>query len=115
MTPSILLESVERRELLEIYRKHTDPEIRFRAHILLLLADGRTWEDIGTLLYCSSRTIDRWVVRVCLELVSLHELVAKPTVERLDVTVLPSAPRSHRHRLRADLRMLGRYGPTGHY
>jgi hypothetical protein len=39
MTPSLILESDERRELLDVYRKHADPEIRFRAHILLLLAE----------------------------------------------------------------------------
>jgi transposase len=63
MTPSIVLEPVERRELLDLYRKHTDPEVRFRAHIVLLLADGHSWQEVGSLLYCSSRTIDRWVKR----------------------------------------------------
>jgi putative transposase len=63
MTSSIVLQPIERRELLDLYRKHTDPEVRFRAHILLLLADGHSWEDVGALLYCSSRTIDRWVKR----------------------------------------------------
>jgi transposase len=63
MTPSLVLEPVERRELLDLYRKHPDPEVRFRAHILLLLAEGHSWQDVGSLLYCSSRTIDRWVKR----------------------------------------------------
>src|SRR5262249_56595505 len=27
---------------------------------LLLLDDGRTWEDIAAALYCSTRTIGRW-------------------------------------------------------
>src|SRR3954468_19459959 len=63
MARSIVLLPAERRQLLELYRKHTDPDVRFRAHILLLLADGHTWQDVGTLLYCSSRTIDRWVKR----------------------------------------------------
>jgi transposase len=63
MTRSIILAPAERRELLDIYRKQADPEVRFRAHILLLLDDGRSWEDVGSTLYCSSRTIDRWVKR----------------------------------------------------
>ena len=32
-------------------------------HILLLLADGHPWETIEVVLFCSSRTIDRWVKR----------------------------------------------------
>src|SRR5262245_3563538 len=63
MTRSIVLGPAERRELLGIYRKHHDPEVRSRAHILLLLDDGRSWQDVGAALYCSSRTIDRWVKR----------------------------------------------------
>jgi len=63
MTPRIVLQPVEHRQLLDLYRKHTDPNVRFRAHILLLLADGYSWQDVGTLLSCSSRTIDRWVKR----------------------------------------------------
>ncbi|MBV8487442.1 MAG: helix-turn-helix domain-containing protein [Planctomycetaceae bacterium] len=39
------------------------PEVRFRAHILLLLDAGFTWEEVVVLLCCSSRTIDRWVQR----------------------------------------------------
>jgi transposase len=63
MTPSIVLQPAERQELLDLYRKHTDPEVRFRSHILLLLADGHSWQQVGDVLYCSSRTIDRWVKR----------------------------------------------------
>jgi hypothetical protein len=33
----------QRDELLRIYRKDADPELRFRAHIILLLAEGYTW------------------------------------------------------------------------
>lgn len=62
--PSILSLPPKRRvELLETYRKHFNPEVRFRTHILLLLAEGRTWADIQTILFCSSRTIDRWLKR----------------------------------------------------
>ena len=63
MTPSIVLNATERLELLDLYRKHPNPEVRFRAHLLLLLDDGHSWQEVGALLYCSSRTIDRWVKR----------------------------------------------------
>ena len=45
------------------YRRDPDPQVRLRAHILLLLADGHTWATIAMMLFCSSRTIDRWVKR----------------------------------------------------
>src|SRR5512143_1700186 len=63
MTRSVTLEPRQRQALLDRYRKDSDPEGRFRAHILLLLADGHTWATVAMLLFCSSRTIDRWVKR----------------------------------------------------
>jgi putative transposase len=63
MTRSITLSPDQRKALLDHYRKDPDPEARFRAHILLLLDDGHTWATVATLLFCSSRTIDRWVKR----------------------------------------------------
>jgi transposase len=45
---------------LRYYRRHPDPAVRLRAHVLLLLADGRTWSDIAAVLYTSSTTINRW-------------------------------------------------------
>jgi transposase len=63
MTRSVILDARQRQALLDRYRTDPDPEVRFRAHILLLLAEGRTWADVGALLFCSSRTIDRWVKR----------------------------------------------------
>jgi transposase len=63
MTRSIILDTRQRQALLDRYRKDPDPEVRFRAHILLLLNDGHTWATVCTLLFCSSRTIDRWVKR----------------------------------------------------
>jgi transposase len=54
------LTTTQRDELLRIYRKDTDPELRFRAHIILLLAGGYTWDTIEAMLFCSSRTLDRW-------------------------------------------------------
>src|SRR5512135_1972066 len=63
MTRSITLDAAQRRALIERYRKDPDPEVRSRAHILLLLDDGHSWATVATLLFCSSRTIDRWVKR----------------------------------------------------
>src|SRR4051794_5047825 len=63
MKHSIDLDPEQRTALLDRYRKDPDPEVRFRSHILLLLADGHTWATVATLLFCSSRTIDRWVKR----------------------------------------------------
>src|SRR5919112_3387005 len=63
MTRSIDLSPAQRSSLLDRYRKDPDPDVRFRSHILLLLADGHTWATVASLLFCSSRTIDRWVKR----------------------------------------------------
>jgi hypothetical protein len=53
----------QRQALPDRYRKVRDPEVRFRAHILLPLADGYTWATVATILFWSSRTIDRRVKR----------------------------------------------------
>ncbi len=63
MPSSIVLSPRERNTLLDYYRGHADPEVRLRAHILLLLADGHPWSLITTVLYRSSRTIARWQKR----------------------------------------------------
>jgi transposase len=60
MPSSITLNADERNTLLDYYRRHPDPALRLRAHIILLLADGFAWATITTLLYCSSRTVARW-------------------------------------------------------
>ena len=60
MPGSLSLMTSQRRKLLHYYRHHPDPSVRSRAHIILLLADGHTWALIATVLFCSSRTIDRW-------------------------------------------------------
>lgn len=60
MTGSIALSADERNTLLDYLRKHPDPALRLRAHIILLLADGQAWALIVAVLYCSSRTIARW-------------------------------------------------------
>jgi putative transposase len=60
---SITLRPQQRDTLLRYYRTSTNPQLRLRAHILLLLDDGRSWDDIATALYCSTRTIARWKER----------------------------------------------------
>jgi putative transposase len=57
---TISLSAGERNALLEHLRKSPDPQLRLRAHIVLLLADGHTWGLITAVLYCSSRTVARW-------------------------------------------------------
>jgi putative transposase len=57
---STTLTADQRATLLRYYRGPTDPRLRLRAHVLLLLADGRTWDDVASALYCSTRTIARW-------------------------------------------------------
>jgi putative transposase len=57
---SITLTADQRAALLRTYRGPFAPRLRLRAHILLLLHDGRTWDDIAAALYCSTRTIARW-------------------------------------------------------
>jgi putative transposase len=63
MPKTFSLSATQRDELLDIYRKDTDPELRFRAHILLLLGEGYAWGTIEAVLFCSSRTVDRWLKR----------------------------------------------------
>ncbi len=60
MDGSIALRRRERKALLEVYRGHSAPAVRKRAQIVLLLADGYAWSLIGAVLFCSTRTIDRW-------------------------------------------------------
>src|SRR5512135_1388241 len=57
------LTATQHDELLTIYRKDPDPELRFRGHIILLLAEGYSWDTIEAMLFCSSRTVDRWLQR----------------------------------------------------
>src|SRR3954471_7988976 len=60
MPSSIRLTPAERKALLHCYRTAPDPQRRLRCHILLLLAAGLPWATITAVLFCSSRTIDRW-------------------------------------------------------
>jgi transposase len=60
---SIHLDLAERQELLDHYRRAAEPEVRVRAHILLLLADGYPWVTVSAVLFCSVSTISRWKQR----------------------------------------------------
>jgi putative transposase len=57
---SIPLTPAERHELFDHYRRSGDPNVRLRAHILLLLDAGHPWATISAVLFCSSSTISRW-------------------------------------------------------
>ena len=60
MDGSIALGRRERKALLEVCRGHPAPAVRKRAQIVLLLADGYAWSLIAAVLFCSTRTVDRW-------------------------------------------------------
>jgi putative transposase len=60
MPCKIALSADERNTLLFHYRSDPDPQLRLRAHLLLLLADGHPWALIAAVLYCSTATIARW-------------------------------------------------------
>jgi putative transposase len=53
----------QRDGLLTLYRKDPEPELRFRAHIILLVGEGHSWDAIEAMLFCSSRTVDRLLKR----------------------------------------------------
>jgi len=67
MKHSIRLSPEQRASVLDRYRKDPEPDVRFHSHILLLLDDGHSWVTIASILFCSSRTIDRWVKRFAAE------------------------------------------------
>lgn len=77
MTHSISLRPDQRSALLDYLRKAPDPQVRLRAHILLLLADGHPWSLITAVLYCSSRTVARWKGRF--DNGGLEALLGRPT------------------------------------
>jgi putative transposase len=55
-----LLTPAQRQYLFDHYRRSADPNIRHRAHILLLLDSGHPWATIAAVLFCSTSTISRW-------------------------------------------------------
>jgi putative transposase len=60
MDGSIRLRAAERKAALNVLRRGTDPELRLRAHILLLLNAGQPWTLIVAVLFTSTATINRW-------------------------------------------------------
>jgi putative transposase len=58
--PSISLSPGDHKALLAHYRRAADPDVRLRAHILLLLDAGFPWATISAVLFCSFSTISRW-------------------------------------------------------
>jgi putative transposase len=65
MDGSIVLGSSQRKRLLEIYRgsggkELHHPQVRLRAHVILLLSEGHPWSLIEQVLFCSTATIARW-------------------------------------------------------
>src|SRR5204862_85961 len=75
MQSSIQFVGKQRKMLLQYYRSHEQPEIRLRAHIVLLLADGYSWAMITAVLFCSTRTVARWKSRF--EKGGVHALVSQ--------------------------------------
>jgi len=57
---SIHLTPAERQALLDHYRRSASPDVRLRAHILLLLGAGHPWATISAVLFCSLSTVSRW-------------------------------------------------------
>lgn len=53
MDGSIQLTAQERKRLLQAYRSGADMKTSRRAHIVLLRADGLTWQQIKAVLFCS--------------------------------------------------------------
>ena len=63
MASTLHLRAAQRATLLRHYRRHPDPAIRLRAHIILMLADGHPWSLITTVLFTSPSTIAHWRCR----------------------------------------------------
>jgi putative transposase len=60
MPCTISVSPAQRKALLRLYRRGTDPEVARRAHIVLLLADGFPWAVITAALFTSASTVARW-------------------------------------------------------
>jgi transposase len=63
MHSTIPLAAHERKALLHLYRHSSDPHVTHRAHILLLLGDGWSYDAITAALFTSASTIARWQQR----------------------------------------------------
>ena len=84
--PTVPLSEAERQELLRLIRAHTTPQhYSFRAHIILLLADGHNAPEVARRLGTSRRTVRLW---------RRHWLARprEPVAERLQDALRPGAP-----------------------
>ena len=64
MPKTFSLTAKQRDELLHMDRKDPDPELRFRTRPHPPPAGrGYAWDTIEAMLFCSSRTVDRWLKR----------------------------------------------------
>jgi transposase len=60
MDGSIRLSAADRKTALQAFRAATDPALRLRLHIVLLLDAGHPWATIAAVLFTSTHTINRW-------------------------------------------------------
>jgi transposase len=74
------LSTAERQDLFDHYRLSADPEVRFRAHILLLLDAGHPWATVSAVMFCSLSTISRWKRRF--EAEGVHTVLGRPQGRR---------------------------------
>lgn len=63
MDGTIALRERERNRILALYRSSRSPVVCRRAQIILLLSSGLSWSMIASVMFCSTRTIDRWKKR----------------------------------------------------
>src|SRR5262245_9605636 len=77
---NITLTAQDRNALLGHYRRHPDAQVRHRAHILLLLAQGYAWATIAAVLFTSPDTIARWKRRF--ESGGVGEVLGRPRGRR---------------------------------
>jgi transposase len=82
LTPS------DRQTLLGHYRRSADPDVRLRAHILLVLDAGHPWATISAVLFCSLSTISRWKRRF--EADGVDAVLGRPRGQRSGVHVWAS-------------------------
>jgi hypothetical protein len=59
----VSLTPTDRQGLFDYFRRSADPEVRRRAHILLLLDAGHPWATISAVLFCSFSILSRWKQR----------------------------------------------------
>src|SRR5262249_55236679 len=76
----LLLTSPDQNALLAHYRRSTQPPVRLRSHILLLLDAGHPWATISAVLFCSVSTISRWKRRY--EKEGVNAVIGRPRGRR---------------------------------